>query len=107
MSISEILLEKGLLNQSQIDEAIALQRAEGLRLDHALVQLGLISERQLLEMQSTGRFVTEMLGREVRKAGYRANRERSLADIFPAAGSPFGAAGSPDNHGLVITGRGD
>ena len=52
MSISEILLEKGLLNQSQIDEAIALQRAEGLRLDHALVQLGLISERQLLEVMS-------------------------------------------------------
>ncbi|MBI1841035.1 MAG: Flp pilus assembly complex ATPase component TadA [Verrucomicrobia bacterium] len=52
MSISEILLEKGLLSQSQIEEAIALQRAEGLRLDHALVQLGLVSERQLLEVMS-------------------------------------------------------
>lgn len=52
------------------------------------------SERQLLEMQSSGRFVTEMLAREIRKAGYRSNRERSLLDNFPAVGSPFGAAGS-------------
>ena len=52
MSISEILLEKRLLTQEQIEEAIALQRAEGLRLDRAIIQLGLVSERQLLEVMS-------------------------------------------------------
>ena len=52
MSISQLLLERGLLTQEQIEEAMALQRAEGLRLDRALVQLGMITERQLLEIMS-------------------------------------------------------
>ena len=52
MSISEILMEKGLLTQGQIEEAAALQRAEGLRLDRALVQLGLITEMQLLTVMA-------------------------------------------------------
>ena len=52
MSISQILLEKGLLSQGQIEEAIALQRAEGLRLDRAIIQLGMASERQLLEVMA-------------------------------------------------------
>lgn len=45
-------MEKGLLTPGQIEEAVALQRAEGLRLDRALVQLGLISEMQLLQVMS-------------------------------------------------------
>lgn len=45
-------MEKGLLTPGQIEEAVALQRAEGLRLDRALVQLGLISETQLLQVMS-------------------------------------------------------
>jgi type II secretion system protein E len=52
MGITEILLSKGLLTPGQIDEAVALQQAEGLRLDRAIVQLGLLSERQLLEVMS-------------------------------------------------------
>lgn len=52
MSISEILQEKGLLTPSQLEEAIALQQAEGLRLDRALIQLGCIAEKQLLEVMS-------------------------------------------------------
>lgn len=52
------------------------------------------AERNLLEMQATGRFATEMLAREIRKAGYRGNRERSLEDLFPAAAVPFLSAGS-------------
>ena len=52
MSISEILLDKGLLTAQQNDEAQALQKAEGLRLDRALIQLGLLSEQQLLEVMS-------------------------------------------------------
>ena len=57
------------------------------------------AERNLLEMQATGRFATEMLAREIRKAGYRGNRERALQAIFPAAASPFLSAG-----GVVVGG---
>src|SRR3954464_11584142 len=52
MSISEILLDKGLLTAQQNEEAQALQKAEGLRLDRALIQLGMMSEKQLLEVMS-------------------------------------------------------
>jgi type II secretion system protein E len=52
MSIAEILLDKGLLTTQQNDEAQALQKAEGLRLDRALIQLGMLSEQQLLEVMS-------------------------------------------------------
>jgi general secretion pathway protein E/type IV pilus assembly protein PilB len=52
MSITEILLDKGLLTAQQNEEAQALQKAEGLRLDRALIQLGMLSEKQLLEVMS-------------------------------------------------------
>ena len=49
-------------------------------------------ERNLLEMQAIGRVAVELVSREVRKAGYRSNRERALRDIFPAAAAPFTSA---------------
>ena len=52
MSITKLLLDRGLLNKEQLDEAIALNQAEGLRLDRAIIQLGFLSERQLLEIMS-------------------------------------------------------
>lgn len=52
MSISQILLDKGLLTVEQMGEAVALQKAEDMRLDRALVQLGLLTERQLLQVMS-------------------------------------------------------
>jgi len=52
MSITQILLDKGLLTASQLDEAMALQNAEGLRVDRAIVQLGHLTERQLLEVMA-------------------------------------------------------
>src|SRR5687768_5974141 len=52
MSITKLLLERGLLTREQLDEATALNQAEGLRLDRAIVQLGYVSERQLLEVMS-------------------------------------------------------
>jgi general secretion pathway protein E/type IV pilus assembly protein PilB len=52
MSISQILLQKGLLTQEQLEEAIGLQKAEGLRLDRCIVQLGMLTERQMLELMS-------------------------------------------------------
>jgi type IV pilus assembly protein PilW len=50
-------------------------------------------ERNLLEMQGIGRMAVETVSREVRKAGYRSNRERALADLFPAGAAPFATAG--------------
>jgi len=52
MSITKILLDRGMLTREQLDEAVALNQAEGLRLDRAIVQLGYLTERQLLEVMS-------------------------------------------------------
>src|SRR5688500_14003055 len=52
MSITKLLLDRGLLTRVQLDEATALNQAEGLRLDRAIIQLGFVSERQLLEIMS-------------------------------------------------------
>jgi len=52
MSITQILLDKGLLAPEQMDEAIALQKAEGLRLDRAIIQLGFLTELQLLQVMA-------------------------------------------------------
>ena len=51
------------------------------------------SERMLLEMQSAGRIATEIIARELRKAGFRSDRDRSVADLFPVATAPFLTAG--------------
>jgi general secretion pathway protein E len=50
MSIAEILLEKKLLSQEQLASAVSLQEEEQIRLDHAIVRLGFLSERRLLEV---------------------------------------------------------
>ena len=52
MSITKLLLDRGLLKKEQLDEAMALNQAEGLRLDRAIIQLGYVSEKQLLEIMS-------------------------------------------------------
>jgi general secretion pathway protein E/type IV pilus assembly protein PilB len=52
MILSDVLIEKGLLAPQQLEEALGLHRAEGLRLDRAIVQLGLLTERQVLEVMS-------------------------------------------------------
>ena len=50
MRIADLLIQKGLLTPAQLQEADLLQAAKGVRLDHALVQLGFIEERKLLEI---------------------------------------------------------
>jgi type II secretion system protein E len=52
MSITDVLLDKGLLTAEQMAEAVALHEAEGLRLDRAVVQLGFLTEKQLLELMA-------------------------------------------------------
>ena len=49
MGIGTILVERGLISQSQLDEAILEQKRTGERLDHALVRLGHVEPDRVLE----------------------------------------------------------
>ena len=50
MSIGQTLLAKGLLNSEQLQKAMDLHNREALRLDRAVIQLGFVSERKMLEL---------------------------------------------------------
>lgn len=52
MTIADILTRKGLLTAEQLADAQSLTASEGLRLDRAVVQKGLLTEKQLLEVFS-------------------------------------------------------
>ncbi|MEE9130194.1 MAG: ATPase, T2SS/T4P/T4SS family [Phycisphaerales bacterium] len=48
VGIGSILLERGLIKEEQLDQAIAEQNRTGERLDHALVRLGFVSSGEVL-----------------------------------------------------------
>jgi general secretion pathway protein E/type IV pilus assembly protein PilB len=50
MSIADTLLKKKLLTAEQLREAGALAEGQGARLDQAIIELGMLSERALLEV---------------------------------------------------------
>jgi general secretion pathway protein E/type IV pilus assembly protein PilB len=52
VTIADILLEKGLITADQLAEAQGLRKADGGRLDRALVELGFIDEEALLRVMS-------------------------------------------------------
>ena len=52
MTLKEIVAQKSLLKPEQLEEVLKLQAAEGLRFDRAVVQLGYLSERQMLGVLS-------------------------------------------------------
>ena len=52
VNLGHLLVGKGLLTVGQVEDAAALQRSEGLRMDRAIIQLGFVSERQMLELMS-------------------------------------------------------
>lgn len=52
------------------------------------------AERNLAEMQATGRVAIDVLARELRKAGYSIDRERTVPEVFPAEAAPFVTAGA-------------
>ena len=49
MRITDVLVKKGLLTNEQLEEAQHLQKSEGLRIDRAIIRLGFLSERQMLQ----------------------------------------------------------
>ncbi|KPK80947.1 MAG: general secretion pathway protein GspE [Phycisphaerae bacterium SM23_33] len=52
MSIGELLLEKGLITAENLAQAVALRKRTGQRLDKTLVELGCITEEQVLRVVS-------------------------------------------------------
>ena len=50
MGVGTILLERGLINQEQLDRAIEEQNRTGERLDHVMVRLGVVSSSAVLEV---------------------------------------------------------
>ncbi len=50
-------------------------------------------EQNVQQMQETGRFAVDIVGRELRKAGFRFDRALAPELVFPAA-APFTAAGA-------------
>ena len=52
MNIAQLLLGRNLLTPEQLDHAQALHQAEHIRLDQAIIQLGFITERQMLELMA-------------------------------------------------------
>ncbi|MGV3771665.1 MAG: GspE/PulE family protein [Verrucomicrobiales bacterium] len=50
MKLADILIGKGLLTLDQLEKARALHSNSGLRLDQAVIQLGAVPERKLLEV---------------------------------------------------------
>ncbi|MHC4716479.1 MAG: type II secretion system ATPase GspE [Planctomycetota bacterium] len=52
MGIGELLLERGLITAEHLAEATSARKRTGKRLDKALVELGCVSEQQVLEVTS-------------------------------------------------------
>jgi len=52
MSIGEVLLEKGLITAENLAAAVAMRKRTGQRLDRALLELGCVTEEQLLQVTS-------------------------------------------------------
>ncbi|MBR5605837.1 MAG: Flp pilus assembly complex ATPase component TadA, partial [Verrucomicrobia bacterium] len=50
MILSNILIKKKLITKEQLDQALELKNAKGMRLDRALIQIGAISEKDLLNV---------------------------------------------------------
>jgi general secretion pathway protein E len=50
MGVAAMLLERGLITREQLDQAASEQRASGERLDRAIVRLGLVGRREVLEV---------------------------------------------------------
>ena len=50
MGVAAILLERGLITREQLDQAASEHRASGERLDRAIVRLGLVGRREVLEV---------------------------------------------------------
>ena len=49
MGIGTVLLDRGVISPEQLDEALALQRVSGERLDRVLVRMGVVSSDQVLQ----------------------------------------------------------
>ncbi len=74
MRIADVLVRKGLITTDQLEEALRVQRAQGLRFDAALLRLGFIDERPLLDAlgEHLGLEVVNLAGTEIERDVLRA-----------------------------------
>src|SRR5208283_612596 len=52
MNIGQLLVGRGLLTPAQMEDAVGLLQSQGLRLDRAIIQLGFLTEAQMLELMA-------------------------------------------------------
>ncbi|MGJ8680153.1 GspE/PulE family protein [Paraglaciecola sp.] len=50
--LGDLLLQKGIINEQQLEQALSAQKQSGRRLGHILTELGFVSEEQLLSFLS-------------------------------------------------------
>ncbi len=52
MTLTQLLLDRNLLTQEQLDEVSAMQKSDGVRFDQVIIRKGFLSERKLLEVMA-------------------------------------------------------
>jgi type IV pilus assembly protein PilB len=94
--LGEILVEGGLLTQKQLDEALPFQKKSNLKLGQFLVQEGIVSESQIVDLVST----------QLRLEKYRPDKysvDVDLAKLLPADTAHKYQAAPLQKNGLLLT----
>ncbi|MDD2997834.1 MAG: ATPase, T2SS/T4P/T4SS family [Candidatus Riflebacteria bacterium] len=100
--LGDFLLEHGLITQSQLEKGLQLGIKQGIRLGEALIDLGFISEEELLNALS-GQFGIERLGPEeividptvLHEISAQTARKHTLIPLHQKAGALVVAASDP------------
>lgn len=50
--LGDLLVEEGIITESQVEQALAAQKSTGRKLGDALIELGFLSEQQMLSFLS-------------------------------------------------------
>jgi type IV pilus assembly protein PilB len=94
--LGEILVEGGLLNRQQLEEALPYQKKSGLKLGQFLVREGIVSESQIVDM------VSNQLGLKKYSADrYRVDND--LSNVIPADLAFRYQAAPLKKNGLLLT----
>jgi len=94
--LGEILIEGGLLTQKQLETALPFQKKSNLKLGQFLVQQGIVSESQIVDLVST----------QLRLEKYRPDQysiDVELANLLPAETAHKYQAVPLQKNGLLLT----
>ena len=93
MGVGSILVERGLINQEQLERAIEEQNRTGERLDHVMVRLGMVTSGEVLEVMKD----------LARGDGWRPELgDRRRVETRIAAESDAIVAGSPHDMSQIV-----